>query len=670
MTTMERHGCFVFHVEGQAPVPVRSQPSTNDAFIVPSLSFSPGELLAADLIRSAADSKTSFLRLADGTGWILQQDETLRPLYVESDLYMLVVDHFPAGLTARRHPSDRDDFRMEAKSFRPLEKIYCDKKVTHPETSCNYYRLQGSGCWVFDRKFDPERKAFDSTLLEDHHVTSGMFVYVALRTISIRSIPTFHQDFKLGLDIQKGELVMINIVRDSPHGPWLRLACGTGWVPEANGRKSNFEQVVVESSLWSFRILNHPIGIQLRSHPLDERDEKLVPKKAFEDREQLDFPKLPALFEPETIVECDKRITSPTSGVSWYRVVGTKGWIFDRRNGKPTIETYKKSSRRLQELSDIHWTVEYIRGMAAMIENMQEIRHNDSDHVILFQKGELQIKIWYKIRTVTVFVDRPKQGRIQISRKDCSKEDLTLIMKNPKNLMTDGANPRHPTSPRSAAEFDRHASRNKVEDESDKEGDEANSPLQDRMRRKKTALMKYGARYHTPHVSPMKSMDESQIAIKGLRQCEDSLYSRDSGLVVRVPSDQSVSCSIATAREPVKKQHRPRTEDFLVNRTATVSYEDEIESRQDLLVLEKEIMLLLDGRQRLIDALHATDLQRSEEAQQLQQQSEVILKKLEPLVDPGFAFWGSGFGTWRCDKCGEECSDRHGLSQHVASTGH
>ena len=664
LSTMERHGCFVYHVEGDAPVPVRSQASPKDDFLT-GASFAPGELVSVDLIRRIG--KADLLRLAGGAGWLLQEEDNLKSLYVESELFTLVVDHFPAGLTARSHPNEGDNFRMDSVSFLPLEKIYCDKRVTHPETGCAFYRLQGTNHWVFDRKFDPERKIFEPTLLDEHHVTPGVFAYVALGNIPIRTIPTMNQDFKTGLDIHKGELIMVKVIRDSPQGPWLKLACGSGWVPEASGRRSNFEQVNIEESIWSFRVLNHPIGIQLRSHPMDDRDEKLVPQKSFEDRQKIDFAKLPILIQPDNIIDCDMRITSPTTGISWYHVVDTKGWVFDRRNGKPTLEPYKKSTRRLKAITSTNWTPEYIRGMATMIDGLEEVRHNDVDHVILFQKGELELKIWYKIRTATVYVDRPKKGRVQVSRKDCSKDDLIQILKDPKHLLSEGqtADALHPTSPRGAADFDRHTRTRRAEDE-----EEPDSPTFDKARQNRTALMKYGARYHRPQIPHIRSRDESQVAIKGRRNHDAQQRSEETGRSVRNSSDLSTNGSIATGREIARRARRPRRDGPILDDIRIICDEDELDSRHDLLVLEEEILLLLDGKQRLIEGLRTCELRRSDEAHNLQLQSEAVVKKLEPLVDPGLAFWGTGFGTWRCDKCKEDCSDRHSLSQHVAATGH
>ena len=65
----------------------------------------------------------------------------------------------------------------------------------------------------------------------------GLFVYRALAPLAVRTIPSVQDDYRTKLAVEKGGLIAADLRKQScteanPHGPFLRLANGEGWVFE------------------------------------------------------------------------------------------------------------------------------------------------------------------------------------------------------------------------------------------------------------------------------------------------------------------------------------------------------------------------------------------------------------------------------------------------------
>ena len=75
---------------------------------------------------------------------------------------------------------------------------------------------------------------------------------------------------------------------------------------------------VEQQQIWTFYGDNCPVGVGLRKHPNDH------------------YATLNETILPMQQVYCDARVVQDDTGVVFYRVQGTKNWIFDRRVDKAT----------------------------------------------------------------------------------------------------------------------------------------------------------------------------------------------------------------------------------------------------------------------------------------------------------------------------------------------
>ena len=151
----DAEGCFVYQVIEAIAVKSRCNVSkkydTIDA-------FHPGEMVSIDLVRPSriqGSNNGPFLRLSDGEGWLFEQKEErviMKRISVSVGFWSFFVSNEPSGIALRRHPIDRIDMRIEGVAYQPMQKIHCDRKVEHPSTGINFYRVQGTEGWVFDRR--------------------------------------------------------------------------------------------------------------------------------------------------------------------------------------------------------------------------------------------------------------------------------------------------------------------------------------------------------------------------------------------------------------------------------------------------------------------------------------------------------------------------------------
>lgn len=147
----------------------------------------------------------------------------------------------------------------------------------------------------------------------------GCFVYQLLKPLDVRSQQNVGDEYKTGKVFNPGELVSVDLFRpsrlpDSTNGPFLRLADQSGWLFEKKFGDVVMRRIPVESGLWCFYVDNTPTGIILRSHPVDRKDVRVPHIKN---------------YSPMQKIYCDRKVKQ--SHVSYYRVQGTEGWVFDKR---------------------------------------------------------------------------------------------------------------------------------------------------------------------------------------------------------------------------------------------------------------------------------------------------------------------------------------------------
>jgi len=448
-------GCFVYQIVN-GNVSLRSRPDTSDESRIEGV-FREGDLVAVDLrvvdpysrYGVATGSGSSdvngnsdgpFLRLADHRGWLFENKNgsaTAKRIPVEKGLWCLCVDNYPTGIAPRYHLIDKSEFKQRDSLIRPLQMVYCDRKVVHPTTGACWYRLQGTtNLWIFDRRVDDEEDDH-YMLLDESQVKEGLRAYVALSALAIRSAPDVGDDARTERYVREGDMVAVSAVRQSPfrhgNGPFLHLADGSGWLFVNKHNETVMEEVPIEEGRWSFRVLNSPTGIAARRHPLDD---------ATMSEEENDY-KVDEPYPPGSHVECDRRIRSPhDAGVNFYRVEGTDGWIFDKRDGEPVLELISSgphpSTTSLPSSSAGNggqhgWSIDFLRGVAASVPGLQEIGLNETSRVMSFRTEDgVRVNVYYTTRTVGTALHHIRQGKTQLFRRDCSVQDLIDILKNPR----------------------------------------------------------------------------------------------------------------------------------------------------------------------------------------------------------------------------------------------
>lgn len=437
-------GCWVYLVLPGNSIGVRSLPSIEDD-VRTGVGFAPGELVSVDLIQetepTSNGSSGPFLKLSDHSGWLFERkqgEELMKRVPVTDGLWIFYAHNPPTGIALRSHPVDRSEVKIKIKTgsdtssllFSPTQKICCDKKVSHPSTGLNYYRVQGTRGWVFDRRGDTRM------LLDEGDVHMGLFAYRALESICIRAWATTEDCARMEVSVKTHDVVVgdMTLDCDPKNGPFVHLTGCGGWLFEKYANSKMFEPLPIDSGSWKLRVENS-VGIGLRAQPIDEGS------------------KFSTIYKQNSIVSCDKRIRSPVTGVNFYRVTGTQGWVFDRRGDKIMMtllstDPMVSGFQDLLEGSGDGWSPDFVRGIASTVEGVEEISYNETSRVISFRSNcaGARINVYYTTRTVGTALDHPLQGKTQLFRRNCDPVELQLIFENPR-IHTDKGYQRNSSGP-------------------------------------------------------------------------------------------------------------------------------------------------------------------------------------------------------------------------------
>jgi len=418
----ERRGCFVFLCRDnvrEVPKPSVSADKDHHGHV-----FHPGDLVSIDCIRSSVEKSNGiiYLRLADGAGWISFSRGNLQELAVEEGLWSFYIDNYPAGQALRRHPIDSNEMHVktdldESIVYQPMQKIFCDRKVQHPITAVNFYRVQGTCGWVFDRRSGKNV----SMLLPTCQVQTGIFCFQAISNTMVRKTCTINE--KDGcltpLMVEAGDMVAVDIIRsdegDENNGPYLHLTDGSGWLLQKKESEIIMKEVPVLYGVWELQILHPPAGIALRRHPIDCQGEDRIYKDQ--------------VFPDKCLVQANCKVSSPTTGVNFYLISGTKGWLFDRRGDDCHLQVLTNSlppTSSVVEGDGEGWTPDFVRGVAASIDGVEEVSFHPCSHVLGFETGDgARFDVYCKTRTVGVRIgDRPHSWY-----RKCAPRDLWMHLK-------------------------------------------------------------------------------------------------------------------------------------------------------------------------------------------------------------------------------------------------
>ncbi|GFH53554.1 hypothetical protein CTEN210_10030 [Chaetoceros tenuissimus] len=331
---------------------------------------------------------------------------------VESGLWTMFSANYPVGIAVRNHPIDRTDIKLNPRQlYLPMEKIYCDRKVTARDGTI-FYRIQAHiNAWVFDRRGDYKM------LLPESSVKIGLFAYKAVSTLAIRNEPSMEEESKTTDIVRDGDIVVADAVQVadlSSSGPFLRLVDGRGWLFEYKNGDRVMEEIPVFSGKWRFRILNS-VGLAIRKFPADREDNHST------------------LFLAQgEECECDRKIEG-LNGVSYYRVKGSCGWLFDMRGGDHILHDITPSNYHNESAVKNPWSPDFVRGIAEAIEDLYEIQFNEASRVISFRNSAgVRFNIYYTTRTVGTSMIHPMQGSTQLFRRNCTNSELVEIFRNPR----------------------------------------------------------------------------------------------------------------------------------------------------------------------------------------------------------------------------------------------
>mmetsp|Transcript_36901 Transcript_36901/g.89613 ORF Transcript_36901/g.89613 Transcript_36901/m.89613 type:complete len:585 (-) Transcript_36901:75-1829(-) len=509
-------GCFVYRVAGKnvVHITVRSTPSRDDAYKT-KLKAKSGNLVSIDYIIDGKNGGPKFLRLADGSGWLFdkalstegEELVVMEPVKVDSGLWCFYVDNNPVGIHLRNHPiddgssTDLNHFVQPKQTLPPQQKIYCDKKVV--DGPVTFYRIQGSmSTWLFDKRGED-----GYMLIPEHSISCGLVAYQISTnfgdngTIAMRCYPDVGDESKIpGCAAWEGNLVVSDYHRLSPcnnssNGPFLRLTNGMGWLFEFKHGERMMREIFIETGFWNFKVVSSA-GIQLRKQPIDD----------FQYR-------FPTVYSPGEILTCDRQIVG-ANGVKFYRVKGTPGWVFDKRDADSMMTPCGAPSGHSSSMDSPNpslpsWTIDFVRGMAAAIEGIHEIGLNEQSRLISFSKDgstKTRINVYYTTRTVGTALDHPKQGKTQLFRRDCSNAELAEIMRNPRVHTNKGYNRKRPRLSSGQAESSIDAEeemRNTLLDV-----DEALATLEERRRNLVESIAEHDSKRWNSEKAALKSMKD------------------------------------------------------------------------------------------------------------------------------------------------------------------
>jgi hypothetical protein len=133
------------------------------------------------------------------------------------------------------------------------------------------------------------------------------------------------------------------------------------------------EEVAIMQGSWEVKVLNPPVGVGLRRHPIDSQT------KMFK-----------TIYPTDTLLQCDCKVVGH-NGVAFYRVRNTMGWIFDQRGDSDLLQELSADEENTT-LDDNDnnkqgegWTPDFVRGIAATVDGLEENIAWEGSKVLTFR---------------------------------------------------------------------------------------------------------------------------------------------------------------------------------------------------------------------------------------------------------------------------------------------
>lgn len=477
--TIRESDCSVFIVESPSGIGVRIRP-TLDENAKSGVAFNQNELISIDLIEhkkfqytsptSLLDSRPTkagkfggndsttiplngpFMRLSDDSGWVFGSKDgrkVIRQVPVHDGFWVMIVHNPPFGHCLRWHPVERDDFRARRcdRSFDPdiigtstqsdddfvvywpTQRLYCDKRVVHPISGVEFFRVQGTRGWVFNN-----RRSKIPYLLDDNCCRKGLFAFQNLKPapMEIRAWATTEDSARVGRMVASQEIVIADMIIEIPQSTdngivvsFIHLVNG-GWLfQKKENNKFLLGKVTIDYGYWVFKVVNES-GISTSLQPMLKEVASQNVVRTF--------------FCCNNLVKCDRKITSH-SGASYYRVIDTQGWITEISDGMSMIEMLRSSTfPPVSERNDSTikstgwWDPQFVRGIAAVANegNIEELDFDEVNRLIRFTSGnDAIVSVFFSTRTTGISIVDSSNSRLQVFRKNCTARQLLEIMNDP-----------------------------------------------------------------------------------------------------------------------------------------------------------------------------------------------------------------------------------------------
>jgi hypothetical protein len=174
--------------------------------------------------------------------------------------------------------------------------------------------------------------------------------------------------------------------------------------------------IPIQRGYWVFAVLNDPVGMVLRKQPMDCQDKIFVE----------------AIYKTGEFVECDRKITN-SAGVNFYRVQGTAGWLFDKRNGVPMLNLLSEDISNDDVDDDIvkftAWAPDFVRGVAATVEGVKELYYQKPGQILTYENTDgIVVKIFCTTRTMCSIFQHSSKGTIKFFIRDCTPQDIIVTL--------------------------------------------------------------------------------------------------------------------------------------------------------------------------------------------------------------------------------------------------
>ena len=366
--------------------------------------------------------ETRFARLSDGSGWIPTSIEhggsgssslaAVEEVTVEMGLWSFYVMELQ---TLRRHPTYRLDgpqnIIKQAEYF-PMQKIYCDRVIAGATASDKWFRVQGTSGWICSMS----EKGTTPLLLDSDAVASGIFIFQAIWSIQVRSKQSTSEDFLTSHWVRRDDVVEVDLVVEDGDNRFLRLADGSGWLfTHKKDGTETMKELPVQFGSYELRVLTTPGSLCLRRNPSEGQAHEL----------DHTFPQGSLLQADECV-----SISRGNEDLRYFRVIGTTGWVAEKIHSVQALDllTTDTNVTSGSERSDGEgWTPDFVRGVAAALENVFESKFFKDALVLEFHSTEdVQMIVFCRTRTIGVLACK---GEAYTWYRDCSSRQLFELLK-------------------------------------------------------------------------------------------------------------------------------------------------------------------------------------------------------------------------------------------------